>query len=164
MRPRLFPFELAWTHAAFDAIHPEGTALGLGVRSMYPARFLDDTLAKLPVEQSFGIRLALWIVALAPVFTIWKLGTIASIAAADRVRVLERLLASKIYAVRQLTLSFKTMAALLYSQSMEVRARMLPPRGGTRRLVPLRTKTEAGDASGPARERAREGGSHEHAA
>jgi hypothetical protein len=134
MGPRLFAFERAWTDAAFDAIYPDGTALGHGVLAMHPARFLDGVLRDVPAEQSIGLRLALWLVALAPLFTIARLGTIASIGPAERTRVLERLLASPVYAVRQLVLSLKAMATLLYAQSVSVTAAMTTPR----RLVALR--------------------------
>ncbi len=151
MRPRLFhlaSFELAWTDAAFDAFYPEppssplasppapaplgsGTAVRLalphGVLSMNPARFFDDVLAKIPFEQSLGLRVTLWMIALAPLFTIRKLGTIASISVADRYRVLDRLVTSSNYFVRQLAMSFKAVAALLYAQSDAIRTAMSTP-------------------------------------
>jgi hypothetical protein len=163
MRPRLLPFELAWTDAAFDAIFPDGTALPHGVARLHPARFFDELLVEIPLEQSLGLRVALWIVALAPLFTIRKLGTIASIEPAERTRVLERLLASPTYAVRQLTLGLKAMAALLYVQSSDVRAAMTEPVRGpaaSSRLVTLRTSQRPSDPP-PSHG---QGGSHEHAA
>ena len=89
MRPRLCSFELAWTDAAFDAIYPEPprSKLPHGVASMHPARFFDSMLASIPFEQFLGLRLTLWMIALAPLFTIRRLGTIASIDEADRGRV-----------------------------------------------------------------------------
>lgn len=138
MKPRLFDFERAWTDAAFDAIHPDGTALGHGVRCMDPASYLEGVLRDVPFEQSVGIRVALWMVALAPLFTVRKLGTIASIDPASRAAVLMGLLASPIYAVRQLTLSMKAIAALLYSQSASVRAAMTKPR----RSLPMARRYE----------------------
>jgi hypothetical protein len=157
--PRLLSFELTWTDAAFDAIHPdpaprgseerERAALPHGIKHMHPARFFDDLLAEIPLEQSLGLRVALWIVALAPFFTIRRLATIASLGPEDRRRVLERLLASPIYAVRQLVTGLKAMAALLYAKSPAVRSAMMAPYAS--KVVPLRLvkKTE---------------GSHEHAA
>lgn len=128
--PALASFELAWTDAAFDTIYPEPplSVLPHGILSMHPARFFEGVLASVPLEQSVGLRLTLWMVALAPLFTIRKLGTIASIGPDDRVRVLERLLTSRSYFVRQLTLSFKAIATLLYAQSERVRAAMTTPR------------------------------------
>lgn len=132
MRPRLFPltpFEVAWTDAAFDAIYPEPphSRLPHGIASMHPARFFDDVLARIPFEQSLGLRVTLWMIALAPLFTIRRLGTIASIDPDERCRVLERLLASPIYVVRQLAMSFKAVATLLYAKSDAVRSAMLTP-------------------------------------
>jgi hypothetical protein len=141
MRPHLFPrlatFELAWTDAAFDAIYPEPprSVLPHGVASMHPARFFDSVLASVPFEQSLGLRFTLWMIALAPLFTIRKLGTIASISAYDRTRVLERLVTSPIYVVRQLAMSFKAVATLLYAKSDAVRAAMSTPLRRPARLV-----------------------------
>jgi hypothetical protein len=127
--PRLASFELAWTDAAFDAIYPEPprSLLPHGVASMRPARFFDDVLATIPLEQSLGLRATLWMVALAPLFTIRRLGTIASIDADDRGRVLTRLVTSSNYFVRQLAMSFKAMATLLYAKSEAVRIAMTVP-------------------------------------
>ena len=66
-------------------------------------------------------------VALAPLFTIRRFGTIASISADDRRRVLEVLITSPIYVVRQLAMSFKAVATLLYAKSDAVRAAMATP-------------------------------------
>ena len=131
MRPRLRSFELAWTDAAFDTIYPERGATGRprshlphGVLSMHPGRFLDGVIATVPFEQSLGLRVTLWMIALAPLFTIRRFGTIRSITPEQRTRVLERLLTSRIYVVRQLAMSFKALATLLYVQSAPVREAM----------------------------------------
>ena len=166
--PALASFELAWTDAAFDTIYPEppSSALPHGVGSMHPAGFFDSVLATVPLEQSLGLRVTLWMIALAPLFTIRKLGTIASVDAGDRVRVLERLLASRYYFVRQLTMSFKAIATLLYARSESVRAAMTAPvRVRPRALVSAtqiasRVKAKAGATQATSASR----GSHEHAA
>ena len=130
MRPRLRSFELEWTNAAFDAIYPAPprSMLPHGIASMHPARFFDGVLASVPFEQSLGLRVTLWMIALAPLFTIRRLGTIASIDESERGRVLERLVTSPNYFVRQLAMSFKAIATLLYAQSDVVRAAMSTPR------------------------------------
>lgn len=159
--PALASFELAWTDAAFDTIYPEPpqSALPHGVLSMHPARFFQNVLAAVPLEQSLGLRVTLWMIALAPLFTIRKLGTIASITPEDRVRVLERLLASPYYFVRQLTMSFKAIATLLYAQSEPVRAAMTTPRR------PLVNAARLTSRAKPVHEASSESrGSHEHAA
>lgn len=167
--PRLASFELAWTDAAFDAIYPEPprSLLPHGVASMQSARFFDDVLATIPLEQALGLRVTLWMVALAPLFTIRRLGTIASIGADDRTHVLTRLLASPNYFVRQLTMSFKAMATLLYAKSEAVRTAM---------TVPVARLATSSSVAGPSEEklisatrltsraRALGGEKHDHAA
>lgn len=125
--PRLFGFELAWAEAAFDAFFPEGSALVHGIARMSPAAFFDDLLADVWLETALGLRATLWIIALAPLFVLRRFATIASLDAEDRERVLEALLASRIYAVRQLVAGFKAMGSLRYSQSPEIRKQMLTP-------------------------------------
>jgi hypothetical protein len=138
---KLFGFELAWATAAFDTVFPERTALPHGIVRMDPARFLSDTIARSPFEQSVGLRLTLWLVALAPLWLMRRPTTIASLNAGERQRVFDRLLASHVYAVRQLVVAFKAMAAMLYARSPEARAAMIAPKAQLvslhRRLVPL---------------------------
>ncbi len=179
--PRLASFELAWTDAAFDAIYPEPprSLLPHGVASMYPARFFDDVLATIPLEQSLGLRATLWMVALAPLFTIRRLGTIASVDADDRARVLTLLVTSSNYFVRQLAMSFKAMATLLYAKSDAVRAAMTVPsvlvrapreeRGlaANDRLISatrLTSRARAATATATATATEESGESHDHAA
>ena len=140
MRPRLRSFEVAWIDAAFDAIYPhQGDAkevrshLPHGIASMHPAQFFNELIATVPLEQSLGLRMTLWLIALAPLFTIRSLGTIASIGPADRTRVLERLVTSPNYVVRQLAMSFKAIATLLSVQSASIRAAMIRPLEKTQR-------------------------------
>lgn len=137
--PRLFPFELAWTDATFDAIYPDPpeSRLPHGIRALAPARLLDALVRSAPFEQSFGIRVTLWLIALAPLFTIRKLGTIASIDPVDRRRVLEHLVASPIYLVRQLVIGIKALASLFYATSPAIRDAMTRV-GTARRDVGLR--------------------------
>ena len=189
MRPRLCSFELAWTDAAFDAIYPERDSaspdgrllshLPHGVASMHPARFFDSVLASVPFEQWLGLRATLWMIALAPLFTIRRLGTIASIAPADRARVLDRLIASPTYAVRQLAMSFKAIATMLYVQSDVVRAAMSKPLqraeaaqvrvteqgliSAMRLTARRRDETRTAGVTGE-NENQKTGGEHEHAA
>ena len=177
--PRLASFELAWTDAAFDAIYPEPprSLLPHGVASMHPARFFDDVLATIPLEQSLGLRATLWMVALAPLFTIRRLGTIASLDADDRARVLTRLVTSSNYFVRQLAMSFKAIATLLYAKSAAVRAAMTVPAARTheardeRAFAPAaqlisatRLTSRAKAASDASDETGASGESHDHAA
>ncbi len=156
---KLFGFELAWAKAAFDAVFPERTALPHGIARMNPGRFLADVVASSPIEQSIGLRLTLWIVALAPLWLLRRPKTIADIGPEERQRVLELLLASPIYAVRQLVVAFKALGSMLYSQSPEARAWMTTSRGRRDRLV--RLQLAPGTSSAAA---IHHGDAHEHAA
>lgn len=160
MKPRLFGFELAWADAAFDAIYPAPprSALPHGIATMHPGRFFDDIVARVPLEQSLGLRVALWIIGLAPIFALRRLATIATVDADDRPRVIERLLMSPFYAVRQLVAAFKAMGSLLYAQSADVHARMTAT-SKSAALVPLRAKR-----SDPPAPPVHGGTPHEHAA
>ena len=176
MRPRLASFEHAWANAAFDTIYPAPpvSTLPHGIASMHPARFFDDVLGSIPLEQSLGLRMTLWMIALAPLFTIRRLGTIASISPEDRVRVLEVLITSRIYVVRQLAMSFKAIATLLYAQSDLVRAAMTTPVQGllanrpiepaAADLISAARLTSRGKKAEHAERAAQTGGSHDHAA
>jgi hypothetical protein len=161
--PRLAAFELAWIDAAATAIYPEppDSALPVGIASMYPARFYDSVLEQIPLEQALGLRATLWMIALAPLFTIFKLGTIASIDAVDRVRVLERLIASRSYVVRQLTMSFKAVATLLYAKSDVARAAMSTP---VRRPAKIASQDLVSALRLTSRGGALASGEHDHAA
>lgn len=124
---KLFEFEHEWATAAFDAVFPENTALPHGIVPMNPGRFFADLIAGAPFEQSLGLRLTLWIVAFAPLWVLHTPRTILSISLEERQLVFERLLASRVYAVRQLVAGLKAMISMLYAQSPEGRAAMTAP-------------------------------------
>src|SRR6188508_321933 len=91
--PRLSAFEIHWADAAFDAFFPAppGSALVHGIKELEPGAFLDDMLGDIWLETSLGLRVTLWIIALAPLFVLRRFATIASpsLAIEDRQRVLE---------------------------------------------------------------------------
>jgi hypothetical protein len=151
---KLFAFERTWVAAAFDALLPEGTALPHGIARMDPATYYAEAVRAAAFEQAIGLRASLWLVALAPLWLLRKPRTIASIGPDDRRRVLEWLLASPIYAVRQLVAAFKAMASMLYAQSPAARAAMTTPRhsGADSGLVPLRRGPLAMERGGHAAE------------
>lgn len=61
---------------------------------------------------AFGLRLGLWIAAFAPVFVLGKLKTMRSLTREARAEVLEKLLAHRLYLVRELTLLLKLGACM----------------------------------------------------
>jgi hypothetical protein len=125
---RLTGFENAWAEAALAAIFPGSREDGLaGIGSMDVRGYLRDAMRRMPLKAAVGMRVAVWLVALAPIFVLGRLATIARLAAADRERVIARLVSSGSYAVRSLVLVLKTMGALLYAGDDAVRSRILKP-------------------------------------
>jgi hypothetical protein len=123
----LTQFERRWAHAAFGTIFPgaDHGSLPLGIEDMELDRFIDQTLADSPFEPAIGLRLVFWVIGLAPLFVIGKLATIASLAPADRLRVVSVISASPVYALRSTVMMLKALGALLYCGDRRVRPHMI---------------------------------------
>ena len=144
---QLSSIERRWAHAAFETIFP-GTEGGfVSIERMDLDGYLRELCTRVPFKAALGLRVGIWIVALAPLFLLGRLATIVSLAKADREAIVARLLASKAYVVRQLVFVLKSMGAMLYAAHPAVRERMLKARRAQqapRPLVSLRLKpTEA---------------------
>ena len=70
-----------------------------------------------------GLRLALWLVALSPLFMLGRLCTFASLAPGERTALLARLLEHNSFALRESTFLLKTAACLALLGSDSVRER-----------------------------------------
>lgn len=120
----LSSFESRSIDAVFDAFYP-GAPDGpfpIGALAMFPSRFFADLLARAPFEAHLALRAALWLVALSPLFVLGRACSFTRLSRPERERVLERLLASRIYAIRQLALGLKAAGGLLFARSETVRA------------------------------------------
>ncbi|HEY8089042.1 MAG TPA: hypothetical protein VIF09_14385 [Polyangiaceae bacterium] len=138
---KLARFEDRWAEAAMGAIFPGSTEAGLrDIRAMDVSGFLRQVMACVPFQAAFGLRAAVWLVALAPLFVLGRLATIAGLGVADRERLVQVLSTSRSYVVRSLVMILKTMGALLYAGDDAVRARMAKPSPPAQGLVALRTK------------------------
>ena len=115
--------ERRWAHATLDTLFPgpERGALPLGIEEMDVDAFLDDTFRRVPVEAAVGLRAAFWVIALAPLFVIGRLATIASLHPADRLRVVSAISASPVYMLRSLVMMVKAIGALFYCGDARVR-------------------------------------------
>jgi len=148
---KLMKFEARWAAVEFGTIFPGDEAGVPSIGAMDLAGFLAEVLCRVPLKAALGLRLAIWIAALAPLFVIGRLATIGSLDGADRVKVINKLLASESYAIRSLVMILKTMGALLFGADAAVRARMYakpssahgPVASGGERLVALRLKGQA---------------------
>lgn len=128
MMRQLTSIENAWAEAALGAIFPGSREDGLaGIGSMDVRGYLRDAMRRVPLRVALGLRVAVWLVALAPIFVLGRFATIARLAAAERERVVAALVANGVYAVRSLALVLKTMGALLYAGDDAVRTRLLKP-------------------------------------
>jgi hypothetical protein len=137
---KLAPIENRWAEAALAAIFPGSSEQGLdGISAMNIASYLGDVMAWVPLRAAMGLRVAIWLVALAPLFVLGRLTTIAGLSPAERERLMMVLVASRSYAVRSLVLVLKSFGALLYASDARVRALMQGP--SIRKVVPLRRKS-----------------------
>jgi hypothetical protein len=138
---KLARFEERWAEAALGAIFPGSLEDGFAdIRGMDVWGFLRQVVRAAPARAALGLRLAIWMCALAPLFVLGKLSTLAGLAAAEREKAIGRLAASSFYFVRSLVLILKTMGALLYAGDDAVRARMDARRPKSASLITLRPK------------------------
>lgn len=123
--------ESRWAEAAMEAIFPGSPETGLaGIRTMNVAAFFREFVATLPWRAALGVRLAVWLVAVAPWFLLRRFVTIAKLNVVEREWVIATLIASRSYAVRSLAMLLKALGALLYAADDRVRTRMAPGRAG----------------------------------
>jgi hypothetical protein len=144
---KLTRFENEWACAALGAIFPGSSEDGLAdIGGMDVRGFLAEVMASLPFKPALGLRAAIWLVALAPLFVVGRFASLTRLGQADRERVIARLLASPSYGLRSLVMLLKTFGALLYAGDDRVRARLRPrrlspsPSSAPRGVVPLRIK------------------------
>jgi hypothetical protein len=137
---KLARFECRWAEAAVGAIFPGSREDGFAdIAAMDVPGFFRDVMRYLPLRSALGVRIAIWIVAWAPLFVIGRFATIAGLALGEREAVLDRLSLSTSYTIRSLVMILKTMGALLYAGDDGVRARMQAPVPASL-LVSLRPK------------------------
>lgn len=78
---------------------------------------LDETIRRffrgIPLQASLGLRAALLLIVFAPLLLIGRFAFFSDLDATDRMRVLERLMKNKVYAIRQLVTAWKAVGGLL---------------------------------------------------
>jgi hypothetical protein len=146
---RLTSMEGAWAKATLSAIFPGSTDGRLaGIDAMDVRGYLASAMERIPFRAALGLRAAVWVAALAPLFLLGRIVTIAALARAERENVVARLFASRSYGLRSLMMMLKTFGALCYAGDATVRARLMAPQA-RRSLVPLRLG-RAGTRGNPA--------------
>ena len=109
---RLLRFERRWLVSVFEVVLPSEGPLGLGAADVPMGRFVDDLLARMPLQAVLGLRAALWMLMLAPPFVLRRARTFLGLAAADRLALLDRLRRSDHYLVRESAVLFKIVGCL----------------------------------------------------
>ncbi len=98
--------------------------------------FLAGAMRRLPFRAALGLRAAVWLAALAPLFAAGRFATIAGLRPTEREKVVTKLFASRWYSLRSLMMILKTFGAFLYAGDAAVRARLTA--SPQRSLIPLR--------------------------
>src|SRR5260370_26592796 len=129
-----------WARAAIGAIFPGSVEQGFAdIAAMDVPGFLDRVIRTVPFRAALALRLAIWLVALAPLLVLGRPSTISRLALPDREVLMARLVSNKAYAIRSLVMILKTMGALLYAADAGVRARLRGPASQVS-LVPVGRK------------------------
>ncbi|MCS6798522.1 MAG: hypothetical protein NZ898_08325 [Myxococcota bacterium] len=141
-------FERRWAHDVMSSFAPPG---GPGLapdpgRVDFVGALRTQMRASTPLA-ALGLRLAVWMAALAPLWTLGRLRTIRGLRPAERAAVLARLLRSRLYLVRELTLFLKLAACFALFRVPELRAQSHydpaqadegpPAASGVRRRLPV---------------------------
>lgn len=133
---RLWKAEQRAMLVVFDTILPSGAGAvadprsqprggeisGPGARDVPLDRFLPVLMQRAPFQFAIGLRAALWLVLLCPLFIIGRPRTFLGLSREERTRVLDRLAASGVYALRELPNLLKMAACLGWGSHPAVRA------------------------------------------
>jgi hypothetical protein len=145
---KLTRLENAWASATLGAIFPGSRETGFAsIARMDVRNFLGEVMGSIPFKAALGLRVAVWVIALAPLFVIHRAATIHGLEPAARERVVTALSASRSYVLRSLVMMLKTFGAMLYAGDDRVRERLglhavdvAAPVRAPRNFVPLRIK------------------------
>lgn len=135
----MLAFERRWVHDILSSFAPDGgPELAPRAGSIaYLASYEGMYGSARPIAR-VGFRLALWLVALAPLWLARRPRTLPRLALAERQALLERLLDHRVYAVREAAFLLKLCACLALFANDDLRARSgydRPPE-----QVPLRVR------------------------
>ncbi|MFO0666986.1 MAG: hypothetical protein U0174_23745 [Polyangiaceae bacterium] len=111
--PSLSRVERGWASGVLYAMFP----LRDGEAEFARDFALDQTIPRffvgIPLKAALGLRAALLLIVVAPMFLIGRFAIFSTLPRTDRMRVLERLLKNRSYAVRQLVMAWKAVGGLV---------------------------------------------------
>ena len=109
----MLAFERRWAVAVLEGF---AGADGVGLAPHDDDVEYLDTMQKMmrasTAKAAFGLRVGLWIAALAPIWLLGRFATLGSVARARRAEILARLLTHRFFLVRELTLLLKLSACM----------------------------------------------------
>ena len=120
----MLAFERRWVRDILSSFAPDGgpeLAPSAGTIA-YVATYEGMYESARPIAR-LGFRLALWLVALAPLWSARRLHTLPGLALAERQALLERLLDHRLHAVREAAFLLKLCACLALFANDDLRAR-----------------------------------------
>jgi hypothetical protein len=122
---KLVAFERRQAQAIMESFAPSSAQEGLVPRDgeVDYLGSLEKMANAMSDRARMGVRLALWIVTFAPLWMGVALGTMAGIPVEKRTRLLDRMLASKLFLVRELALAMKIGASFALFSAQSIRAR-----------------------------------------
>ncbi len=115
--------ERDWAFAALGAIYPShaSASLSVGVCDLELGEYLRDLFVNIPLSAVLGLRAAIWIVALAPPFVLRRMVTVMGLDPKERQSLVERLLSSSSYGIRQLVVALKAIGGLFFGGAASVK-------------------------------------------
>jgi hypothetical protein len=120
----MMAFERRWARALLAAFAPTGgPGLAPAPEEVDYVGVLGRMMREASPVAALGLRLALWMAALAPLWLWGKVATISKLAHERRPELLRELLGHKLFAVRELSLLLKLCAAMALLGTPSVRAR-----------------------------------------
>ena len=116
---QLMHFERRWFLTLADAMLPSGVRQGLpGAADVPMARFLDTFFREAALETALGVRAFTWILTLLPLA--WRLRTFGGLRPRDQLIFLDKIEASRFYALREMPGLIKLVACLGWAAQPKV--------------------------------------------
>lgn len=146
--------ERDWAFAALGAIYPSRASarLSVGVCDLALGEYLRDLFASIPLMAALGLRAAIWLVALAPPFVLGRRVTVLGLDPDERRTLVDRLLGSPSYGIRQLVTALKAIGGLFFGGASSVKLAIFGegrvPGRTSPELLPVGMLTARHDAGG----------------
>ena len=121
----LTKLERNWARVVFGTMFPSNVDPRIpGADALDAGEKFDDVCRTVPGRVALGLRVALWLLVLAPL-AFFKFRTLGGLDPASRESIVLALLSSRVYFVRQLALLLKAFGALMFVSAPGVREKIV---------------------------------------